>query len=406
MDIQFEYSGIDRSGQPVKGIAEGESPMPIVLRLREEGVRVYSIRKKLASERRPPKTRGKIKASDLIAFNAQLSSLLKTKIPLTDSLRHLSKELKNPRFKAVLEKFTDRIESGGNFSESLAQCGDFFPPLYVSMVEAGEKSGNIAEVLLQASQYFQSIADFRRKFLYVLFYPAALTILATGVLVFLLKLMVPPYVEMYSGFHVDFPFSLRLLVQMEEFLSLNLFWKILAPAGLVALIAVVLAVRRSEPARAYFSRLVLRIPFWGRMLRELVLARSFETLAVLLRSGVPLHESLNIIKNMVSNRPLREAFELGADGVLEGQLFSQVLVKQSLFPLEVAWIVRSGEARGDLVGSLEKAKQICRNKFEFSSKILLSVLEPALLVAIGAAVVSIAVSLFYPLYSISKFLGD
>jgi general secretion pathway protein F len=405
MPAQFEYSGVDRSGQPIQGLVEGESPISVVLQLKTSGVRVYSIKKKSAVVR--PSLRGgsKVGASDLIVFNSQLASLLKTKLPLSDSLRHLSKELRGPRFKTVLGDVATQVESGRNLSESLSYHEGFFPPLYLSMVEAGEKSGNLAEVLFQASQYLKSIADFRRKFLYILFYPAVLSVLALGVLVFLLKVMVPPYIDMYSGFHVEFPPLLKLLVGLEEFLRLNAFWMISVPVGAVAVIVLVLAIRRSEAMRMFFDRLLLKIPLWGEMMREVVLASSFSTLAILLRSGVPLYESLKVARDLISNRPLRRAFELGADEVLEGQPFSVALVKQPLFPLEVAWVVKNGEARGDLIGALDKAQKTCQSKFEFSSQIILSVLEPALLIVIGAIIVSITISLFYPLYSLSSHFG-
>jgi general secretion pathway protein F len=141
------------------------------------------------------------------------------------------------------------------------------------------------------------------------------------------------------------------------------------------------------------------------MTREVVLASSFSTLTILLRSGVPLYESLKVAKDLISNRPLRNAFDLGADEVLEGQPFSVALVRQPIFPLEVAWVVRNGEARGDLIDGIEKAQHTCQSRFEFSSQLVLSVLEPALLIFIGAIIVSITISLFYPLYSLSTHFG-
>ena len=406
MPAQFEYSGVDRSGQPIQGLVEGESPISVVLQLKNAGVRVYSIKKKSAAARPSLRRGAKAGASDLIVFNTQLSSLLKTKLPLSDSLRHLTKELRDSRFKTALEDAAAQLESGRNLSEGLGQHKGFFPPLYLSMVEAGEKSGNLAEVLFQASKYYEAIEEFRRKLQIILVYPAVLAALGLGILVFLLKLMVPPYIDMYSGFNVDFPFSLRLLVQMESFLSPNMFWKAVAPVSLCVIVAAVFAMRRNETVRMQLDRLMLRIPFVGKMALEIILARSFATLSILLESGVPLYEALSIVKNLISNRPLRKAFENGADEVLEGQPFSQALVKQPLFPMEVAWVVRNGETRDDLIGSLDKAKQICNNKFEFSSQMILSVFEPALLMAIGLVIVSIAASLFYPLYSLSKHLGS
>ena len=405
MSSQFEYSGVDRSGQPLTGLAEGASPMDAVLRLREAGVTVYSIKKRLVAERQPPPSSGRIRASDLIAFNTQLASLLKTRLPLAESVRHISKEMRNLRLKTALERTTGQLEAGHSLSESLAYQGGQFPALYVSMVEAGEKSGNLAEVLYQVSEHFKSVEDLRRKLVNVLVYPAIVTILAVGVLVFLIKLMVPPYVELYSGFHAELPFSMRILVGAEKILGLNVFWIVFGLCLAAAGVALIVMARRSEAVRASLNRVILRIPFWGPMIRDSILVRTLGTLATLLRAGVPLDDSLNIVKNLISEGPVKAAYELAADTVSEGAPLSQALVIQSEFPLEIAWVIRNGETRGDLVGALDEAQKMSQGKFEFSSKVILSVLEPALLIVMGIIVISIAVSLFYPLYSLSKYLG-
>jgi type II secretory pathway component PulF len=405
MPAQFEYSGVDRSGQPLSGLAEGASPMDAVLRLREAGVTVYSIRKKLIPERHAPKSSGRIHASDLIAFNTQLASLLKTRLPLAESVRHISKEIKSPRLKTSLEEITGQLEAGHSLSESLGYQREQFPPLYISMVEAGEKSGNLAEVLYQVSEHFKSVEDLRRKLVNVLVYPAIVTVLSAGVLVSLIKLMVPPYVDLYSGFHVEFPLSMRILVGAERILGLSAFWIVVGLGVIAAVVALMVFRRRSEALRALLNRFVLRIPFWGPMIRDSILVRSLATLATLLRAGVPLHDSLNIVKNLVSDGPVKAAYDLAADTVAEGAPLSQALVVQPDFPLEIAWVIRNGETRGELVDALDDARRISQSNFEFSSKVILSVLEPALLIAMGIIVVSIAISLFYPLYSIAKYLG-
>jgi len=405
MPAQFEYSGVDGSGQPIKGLTQGESPIDAVLQLKGAGVTVYSIKKKLLPEDKPFLISKRIGASDLISFNEQLASLLKSKLPLTDSLSHLSKELANPRLKAAMEKITGQLEAGRDLSESLATQRDYFPPLYISMVAAGEKSGNLAEVLFQAANYFKTTDVFRRKLLNILIYPAILIMLSAAVLIFLIKLMVPPYVDLYSGFHIVMPLSLSILVWLERFLSLNMFWRVFAPLLLVGLAALLFAVRRSESMRMHFGGLILRIPVWGKITRDAILARSIATLSILLRSGVPLCESLSIIKNLISIGALREAFGWTAEQVSKGDSLSETLVKQPIFPLELATLVRNGEARGELIASLDDASRMYQDQFDFSARTLLSIVEPVLLIIMGAIVVSIAVSLFYPLYSLSKYLG-
>lgn len=406
MPAQFDYSGADSSGQPVKGLIEGESPIDAVLHLKGAGVTVYSIKKKLLPEEKPFGISRRIRGSDLVSFNEQLASLLKSRLPLADSLRHLSQEIGNPRLKAVLEKMTGQLEAGQGLSESLAPHKDYFPPLYISMVDAGEKSGNLAEVLFQTAHYFKAIEDFRRKFLNILIYPAMLIVLSVAVLVFLIKLMVPPYVSMYSGFHIDLPMPLAFLVWLEKFLRPNLFWYGVGPFLLIVVLIFLIAARRSEPVSMFRDRLLLKIPFWGQMAKDAILARSIVTLATLLRSGVPLHESLSIMRDLISNRSLKEAFVWVSEQVAEGEPLSQALVRQPLFPLEVATLIRNGEERGELIESLDNAGRMSRNQLEFSARMLISVLEPALLIVMGVIVISIAVSLFYPLYSLSKYLGS
>ena len=405
MPSQFEYSGVDASGHPISSLFEGASPIDVVLQLKDAGVTVYSIKKKHLSSEKPFKASRTITPSDLIAFNTQLASLLKTRLPLAESLHHLAKEMKSSRLKTALERITVDLEAGQDFSESLRSYKDLFPPLYLSMVEAGEKSGNLAEVLHHVSEHFKAVEDFRRKVLGVLIYPSMLTVLAVGVLIFLVKLMVPPYVEMYSGFHADLPMSMRLLVTSEELLRLDSLLLPSVVAALAILAVFIFVVRKNETLCLYRDRAILHIPLWGQMTRDAALVRSISTLRIILKSGIPLYESLEIVKNLVSNRPLKIAFESAADAVLEGEPLSQPLVKQPVFPLELAWIIRSGETKGDLVGSLDQAKRICQNRFEFSSQVIMTVLEPALLAIVGAFIVYVAASLFYPLYSLSQYLG-
>ncbi|MBI4832938.1 MAG: type II secretion system F family protein [Candidatus Lindowbacteria bacterium] len=405
MPSQFEYSGVDSSGQPTRGIVEGESPIAVVLQLRNAGARVYSIKKKPSPESKAFKSSKEIGASDLAAFNEQLSSLLRTRLPFTESLSHLRKEMKNPRLKEASANIIAQLEAGKSLSESLALQREYFPPLYISMVEAGEKSGNLTEVLYQAAAHFRSVEDFRKKFVGALIYPAMLTLLSVVVLISLIKLMVPPYVEMYSGFHVDFPLSLRLLVSVEALLGLNRFWTPILVVILAATVMFAARTRRDESFRRSFDEFILRIPVWGEMAKEAILAQSVSTLAILLRSGAPLHESLSLVRNMVSNRSMTTAFDSVCAEVAEGNPFSQALVKQPVFPLEIAWLIRNGETNGDLPGALDEARRMCQSKFELSSRFILSVLEPALLVIFGVLIVLIVVSLFYPLYALTKFLG-
>lgn len=401
MPPQFEYSGIDGFGQRTRGVAQGDSPMDIVLALKSEGIRVYSLKRKLLPARL--KLSKKISSSDLSSFNAQLAALLNTSLPLSESLRNLCREMKGGRFKAVIGRISAELDAGQSFSESLAEHADYFPPLYISMVAAGERSGDLPGVLYEAASHFKSVDELNRKFTNVLVYPVMLSLLAAGVLVTLLKLMAPPYIEIYSGFQLEFPLSLKFIVGLERFLRMELLGAVIAVV--VAGIGFFLGAKRSAVAGGAFERLMFRIPVWGEMMKQALLLESISGLAILVRSGVPLHESLKVVEGLTTNRVLGRAFANAADGVAEGQSLSQSLLKQAVFPIEVAWLVRTGESSGDLVGAFEESKQLLQRKFELHSRMVFSVLEPGLLVGLGVVIIAIVVSLFYPMYALSKYLG-
>lgn len=404
MPSQFEYTGVERSGRAVKGLIEGESPMDVVLKLKGDGIKVYSVQKTLLPREHSFVPTRKLSASALALFNEQLAALLKTKLPLPESLRHLSKEMRSARLKRVSQKIGERLESGKSFSASIAEHRDFFPPLYVNMVEAGEKSGDLSEVLYHVASYYRSVENLKRMFTGALLYPSMLTILSLAVLFFLIKLMVPPYVDMYSSFHIGFPPLLKSLVFVEQVLRMNVLF-VIGLGGLAALIALAPAAKMSKALRHCFGALALRIPVWGEMIKDAILAQSIGSIAILLRSGVPLCESLNTVKDLVSDGPLKDAYETAAAEALEGQTLSQSLIRQTIFPLEVVSAIRNGETSGELLGALENAKRMCQGKLELRSRIVLSVLEPTLLVVLGIIIIFIVVSLFYPLYSLSKYLG-
>jgi len=403
MPSQFEYSGVNESGHPVRGYIEGDAPLDVVLELRKSGIRAYSLQRKISLQAGKIALATGVPYADLAAFNEQLASLIRTRLPLVESLRHLSKEIKNARLKNILQDVSQQVESGKSLSESISDYTTYFPPLYASMIEAGEKSGNLSEVLFLIAAHFRSTRDMQRKLLNILIYPFMLTFLAMVVLVFLVKLMVPPYVDMYSSFHIKFPGILSLLVQIEKLLQPA---KIVGGVILVAAgVALVFIQLRKPDRRKAVDNFVLKIPIWGVMIKEALLAHGLSTLELLLRSGVPLQESLRLVSDSISNRVLQDVFSSATEDIAEGKTLSENLVRQPLVSLEVAWIIRNGEINGNLTKALANAASMCHSKFEFSSLLILSVLEPLLLFGMGAIIVSIAIALFYPLYTLARYLN-
>ena len=271
----------------------------------------------------------RITPQDLALMTRQLATLVGAGLPLVECLGALIEQVDSPKQKKILSQVRERVVEGGNLADAMKAHPAVFNDLYVNMVRAGEASGALDLVLIRLSEYTERAAALRAKVRSALTYPVFMGLASSAILFFLLSYVVPKVTRIFAETHAQLPAVTLVLLAISGFLS-NYWWLVI---GLVLLL--VLAVRvstRSPAGRLRFDRLTLRIPYFGKVLKKVALARFARTLSTLLLGGIPLLQSLDIVKHVVNNLVLSNAIEDGRNSIREGHSVADPLKKSGLFP--------------------------------------------------------------------------
>ncbi|MEF8792651.1 type II secretion system inner membrane protein GspF [Thiohalorhabdus sp.] len=400
----FEYRALDAKGRTRKGVATGDSPRQIRSQLRSQGLYPVDVQpvaeKSSATGRRS--LGGRVSAAALALMTRQLATLVRSGMPLEESLRALEEQVTGKRLHAVVAGVRAQITEGASFSEALAQFPGTFPELYQAMVEAGEASGRLEDVLDRLADYTEQRQAMRQKLGAALIYPILVTIVALAVVVALLTYVVPEVVRVFEHTDQALPALTRGLIATSDLL--RAYWPHLVTALAAAAVAGALALRR--PAIRYrWHALILRLPLIGHLARTINAARVARTLAILTESGVPLLEALTIGGRVVRNRPIREAVEQAAVSVREGGRLHGALAASGLFPPLMVHMISAGEVGGELEGMLGRAATQEERELESTVAAATALLEPLLILVMGGVVLVIVLAILLPIFEMNQLVG-
>lgn len=393
----FDYQALDIRGRSRTGTvaagSEGEARKRLV------GRRLVPVR--LAPSAMPAGgRRGRFTARDLALVTRQLATLAAV-APMEEALRTIGTQAERPGARRVLLATHASVVEGFRLSEAMARQGKAFPPLYRAMVAAGEGTGALPEILERLADLLERQQQVRGKLLAALVYPAALAATALGVVVALMTFVVPRVVEQFDSMGRELPWLTRAVIAVSEAMT---GWG-LALLVVLALAAVAAAavLRRPGP-RLRLDAALLRAPFLGRLLRDLHAARLARTLAIMLTSGLPVMEGLRITARTVGNRVLHGATEGMADAIREGASLSTAMRRAGVFPPTLLYMASSGEDSGRLAPMLERAADYLEREFATFTSAAMNLLEPAIIVAMGAMVALIVLSILLPILQFNSLV--
>ena len=401
----FEFTALDVNGREHKGLLEGDSPRQVRQQLRERQWTPLAIQEVAEREARTTARRFNLRrgvaAGDLALLTRQLSTLVRSGLPLEESVRAVSQQTEKPRLKSMLLGVRSRVMEGHTLAAGMAEYPHIFPELYRATVAAGEQSGHLEVVLERLADYTESRQQLRQKIQLALFYPALLTLLAIGVAVLLLTYVVPQVVEVFQNIGQELPLLTRGLIALSDFLREN---------GVVILMLIGLAIagfnwllRKPGPLRQWHS-LLLRLPLVSRLLRGLNTARFARTFSILLASGVPVLEALRIAAEVIGNLPMRDAVQLAASRVREGSSIFAALDKSKCFPPLTLHLIASGETAGNLEDMLERAASSQEREIEVLVATLLGLFEPLLIIVMGGLVLVIVLAILLPIFDLNQLV--
>jgi general secretion pathway protein F len=286
------------------------------------------------------------------------------------------------------------VVEGRRLSEAMAREPGSFPPLYRAMVSAGESSGTLAHILERLANLLERQAQVRGKVVAALAYPIVLAVVATFVVFALMIFVVPRVVEQFEDVGQELPLLTRLVIGLSEFMSAYWWALILAIAAMLLVVARAL---RDEAFRLRFDRRLLRLPLFGRLLRNLHAARMARTLSTMIASRLPLLEGLKLTTQTVHNRALRAASAEITESIRTGGSLSAALRRAAIFPPLLVYLAASGEASGKLDIMLERAAEYLEREFDGFTATALALLEPAVIVVMGGIVAVIVLSILLPI---------
>jgi len=395
------------AGEIVVRTVEGGSEPELRNRLEQEGYRIFAVEASGLLDgvriRRKGQRSIRIKQDDLLVFNQQLAALLRAGLPVLQSVQMLRHRSPSPKLRIVLADVEARIKSGSALSEAFAAQGETFPRIYAANILAGERSGNLDEVLRRYVDYTKAIAALRRKIRSALTYPIILLTAALGLITVLTTFVIPRFSTIYENINADLPTITVVVITVSSSVGENLYW--LGPC-IVALVLGLIVWRRTESGRRTLDGLVLRVPIIGVLIRQMTTARMTRSLATLLAGGITLVESFQIALQTVTNRELLRITEPVTQQIREGKPFTESLAAVGWVPALATDMIGVGERSGSLREMLDEVASFYDAETEVKLGQLTTFIEPAILISMGLVVVTILLAIYLPLLQMVSKTGN
>lgn len=402
----YAYVGLDTAGRERRGSVRADSTEAARAQLTSRKLYVVRIEPASQSAAAPLLSRGlmmrkRLASKQLTLFTRQLATLIQVS-PLEEALRTLSRQAEREEVRRIVGNVHSGVVEGQRLADAMAREPESFPALYRAMVSAGESSGTLPPILERLANLMERQAQVRGKVLSTLAYPMVLALVAAFVVFALMIFVVPKVVEQFQDVGQQLPLLTRIVIGLSAFLS-QYWWALLI---LIAL-AVVIGGRalKEEGLRMKFDGFLLRLPLIGRLIRDLHAARLARTLSTMVASRLPLLEGLRLTTGTVHNRVLRAASAEIAETIRTGGSLAGALRKAGVFPPLLVYLAASGEASGRLDLMLERAAEYLEREFDAFTSTALSLLEPAIIIVMGAIVALIVLSILLPILQLDTLAG-
>ena len=401
----FEYTAVDPRGKELNGVIEGDTPRRVRQLLRDRDLlplSVTEIAEKESTRQQSFTIRRTLSANDLALITRQIATLVHSGLPIEEALVAVGEQSDIPRVKSIILGVRAKVMEGHTLADGLAEFPKAFPELYRATVSAGEQSGHLDQVLERLADYTENRQELQQTVLKAMIYPIVLSVLAIAIVSGLLVYVVPKVTAVFTNQGQELPGLTVAVIAVSDFVSNYGLYCV----GLIGVIAWGLSriLKKPEPRRKYHA-LLLRIPLAGRLIRGFNTARFTSTFSILTGSGVPVLEALNISGQVVTNLPMRDAVAEAAGRIREGAAIGKSLEAGGYFPPMCIHLISSGEASGELETMLGRAASNQERELNGLIAILLGLLEPAMIVAMGIVVMIIVLAILMPIFELNQLVG-
>jgi len=402
----FAYEALDKQGRKKQGVLEADTERQIRQQLREQGlfpvaVEIANAQEK-GSARKQVWFQRRISTHDLALITRQLATLVAAALPIEQALLAVAEQTDKPRLQKMLMSVRSRVVEGYSLAEGMRDFPAIFDDLFCSMVAAGEKSGHLDEVLNRLADYSEQRQAMKSQINQAAVYPIVLTVVAIGVVAFLLAVVVPQIVEQFEDLGQDLPMITQILIAVSD--GLRAYGLYLTIALIIGFVLWKQAMQR-EKFRYQVHKRLLYLPFIGGLVRGVNTARFARTLSILTASAVPLLDGLKVTASVLGNLRMREVVEDAADRVREGSSLRAALAHSKLFSPMMLHMIASGEKSGELEQMLRRCADNEDNQFSAVVNVSLKIFEPLLIVVMAVIVLFIVLAIILPILALNQLAG-
>jgi len=391
----FEYKGKTLAGKQVQGELKAKNRAELERLLRGNKILASSISKKPAQIK--IKFGSGIKKIDISRFTRQFATMISAGLPMVQCLEILSSQMESAEFRKVIMNVKESVQSGATLSEALGKHKKVYDDLYVNMVEAGEVGGALDTILIRLAQYREKSDRLIRKVKGALVYPIVVMIVAMGVTFAMLRFIVPIFAKMFTGMGAELPAPTKAVLVISKFLQDNTL------VIIFLFIAAIVAFRlylKNPRGRLAFDGFKLNMPLLGNLIRKSAISRFTRTLSTLLSSGVAILDALNITAKTSGNMVLQNAIKKSMVSIAEGETITKPLKDVGVFPPMVTQMISVGEKTGGLDDMLSKIADFYDEEVDVAVAALTSVIEPIIIVLMGALIGGILIAMYLPMFDI------
>lgn len=399
----YAYKGMDRAGKEIKNTVNVESIAAAKQKIKSMGIMLIDIKEQKAqgTGATPGGFRigGSVGVEDLAMMTRQLATLVRAKIQIVEALAALVDQVENPNLRLVLADLRQKVNQGASLAKALQDHPKVFNNIFVNMVEAGEASGTLEIVLLRLADFSEAQVKLKSKIKGAMTYPTIMGVFGFGMMNVIFIFVIPKMAKIFTSTKRELPLITKICIGISEFMQ-NYWWLIIA--GILAGIWCTMKYISTGRGQAQWHALQLKLPVLGMMVKMINVSRFCSTLGTLLNSGVPILTALTIVKNLIPNVHMKDAVEKARTSVSEGASLTQPLIQSGHFPPMVTHMIRLGEKSGELEPMLKIISENYEDQVESKISGLTSVLEPIMMICLGAAVGFIVFAVVIPMMDMNS----
>ena len=403
----YAYEALDKGGKQVRGVIEAANEDVIIEKLRGMGyypLRV-NIHRSKASDFDILAMPGlkfifhRVKRKHIMTFTRQLATLIDAGLPILRSLRILEEQVESATFKEIIAKIAADIEGGSTLSDAISKFPKQFDNLYVAMVRAGEIGGVLEAVLNRIAEFLEKRQALIGKVRSAMMYPIVVLCIATLIVGFILIKIIPKFVEIFLQLGAELPLPTLILVNIAKAITDHFIAVII---GVAAIVFVIKYINKTKGGKYFFDTAKLKVPIFGSIFLKVAITRFAGTLATLINAGVPILQAIDIVRETSGNEVISRAMEQVYNSVKEGESIHEPMREAKIFPPLVCHMVAVGEETGAIDQMLTKVAEAYEREVDDTVNALTSIIEPVLIVVLGAIVGAIVICLYLPLFYIPK----